>query len=105
PSRRAAPRTAGRRSARDDGRRRAMSMQATDRALGTPPPRTVGQVAVLMGGLSAEREISLRSGNACADALEGEGYRVTRVDVDRNVASKLESIRPDVCFNALHGKF
>ena len=62
-------------------------------------------VAVLMGGLSAEREVSLNSGAACADALEGEGYRVTRLDVGRDVAARLTEIAPDVCFNALHGRF
>jgi D-alanine-D-alanine ligase len=62
-------------------------------------------VAVLMGGWSAEREVSLDSGEACAKALEGEGYRVTRLDVDRDVALRLAEIRPDVCFNALHGRF
>jgi D-alanine-D-alanine ligase len=62
-------------------------------------------VAVLMGGLSSEREISLRSGTACADALEGEGYRVTRLDVGRDVAARLAEIEPDVCFNALHGRY
>ncbi|MEM7191259.1 MAG: D-alanine--D-alanine ligase [Pseudomonadota bacterium] len=62
-------------------------------------------VAVLMGGLSSEREISLRSGVACAEALEGEGYKVTKIDVDRDVAERLIAIEPDVCFNALHGKF
>jgi D-alanine-D-alanine ligase len=62
-------------------------------------------VAVLMGGLSAEREVSLRSGEACAQALEGEGFAVTRVDVDRNVAAVLSALRPDVAFNALHGRF
>ncbi|MDB5571564.1 MAG: D-alanine--D-alanine ligase [Hyphomicrobiales bacterium] len=60
-------------------------------------------VAVLMGGWSSEREVSLRSGAACARALEGEGYRVTRVDVDRDVALTLSSLKPDVAFNALHG--
>lgn len=60
-------------------------------------------VAVLMGGLSSEREVSLRSGAACAQALEGEGFRVTRLDVGRDVAEKLSSLRPDVAFNALHG--
>ncbi|MCW5680785.1 MAG: D-alanine--D-alanine ligase [Xanthobacteraceae bacterium] len=60
-------------------------------------------VAVLMGGWSAEREVSLRSGAACAAALEGEGYRVTRVDVDRNVAGTLTKLKPDVAFNVLHG--
>jgi D-alanine-D-alanine ligase len=62
-------------------------------------------VAVLMGGFSSERPVSLASGNPCADALEAEGYRVTRVDVDRNVASVLAELRPDVAFNALHGPF
>ncbi|MBY6240744.1 D-alanine--D-alanine ligase [Methylosinus sp. Sm6] len=62
-------------------------------------------VAVLMGGLSSERPISLRSGEASAKALEAEGYRVTRVDVGRDVAQVLEALRPDVAFNALHGRF
>jgi D-alanine-D-alanine ligase len=62
-------------------------------------------VAVLMGGLSAEREISLRSGEACAKALEGEGFRVSRVDVDRNAAQKLAELKPDVALNALHGRY
>jgi D-alanine-D-alanine ligase len=62
-------------------------------------------VAVLMGGLSAEREVSLRSGAACADALKGEGYKVTRVDAGREVAARLAVIKPDVCFNALHGRY
>jgi D-alanine-D-alanine ligase len=66
---------------------------------------TKTHVAVLMGGWSSEREISLRSGSACADALEGEGYRVTRLDVGRDVAARLAEIVPDVCFNALHGRY
>ena len=57
-----------------------------------------------MGGWSSEREISLRSGEACAKALEAQGYRVTRLDVGRNVATELTELRPDVCFNALHGQ-
>jgi D-alanine-D-alanine ligase len=61
-------------------------------------------VAVLMGGWSAEREISLRSGEACGNALEAEGYRVTRVDVTRNVAEVLARLKPDVAFNVLHGR-
>lgn len=69
------------------------------------PQRTFDHVAVLMGGWSAEREISLRSGTAVADALEGQGYRVTRVDVDRDVARTLSEVRPQACFNALHGSF
>ncbi|MGJ0509912.1 MAG: D-alanine--D-alanine ligase [Methylocystis sp.] len=62
-------------------------------------------VAVLMGGLSAEREISLRSGSACARALAEQGFRVTPVDVGHDVANVLAELKPDVAFNALHGKF
>lgn len=62
-------------------------------------------VAVLMGGFSSERPVSLASGNPCAAALEAEGYRVTRVDVSRNVANVLQELRPDVAFNALHGPY
>ncbi len=61
-------------------------------------------VAVLMGGWSAEREVSLRSGEACAGALEHEGYRVTRIEVDRTIADVLVRLKPDVAFNALHGR-
>jgi len=61
-------------------------------------------VAMLMGGWSAEREISLRSGKACGNALEAEGYRVTRVDVARDVAEVLARLKPDVAFNVLHGR-
>ncbi len=61
-------------------------------------------VAVLMGGWSAEREVSLNSGAACAGALESAGYRVTGIDVGRDIASRLAALKPDVCFNALHGK-
>jgi D-alanine-D-alanine ligase len=62
-------------------------------------------VAVLMGGWSSERPVSLNSGAACAAALEGQGYRVTRIDVDRTIATVLDELRPDVCFNALHGPY
>jgi D-alanine-D-alanine ligase len=61
-------------------------------------------IAVLMGGWSAEREISLRSGNACAAALERQGFRVTRIDVDREVAGTLAALRPDAALNILHGR-
>lgn len=71
----------------------------------TIPERSFEHVAVLMGGWSAEREISLRSGEAVASALESEGYRVTRLDVQRDVAEKLAALKPDACFNALHGQF
>ena len=60
-------------------------------------------VAVLMGGWSAEREVSLMSGNGVADALEKNGHQVTRIDMDRNLAMVLDGVRPDVVFNALHG--
>ncbi|WP_333569603.1 D-alanine--D-alanine ligase [Sphingorhabdus sp.] len=60
-------------------------------------------VAVLMGGWSNERPVSLMSGNGVADALEKLGYKVSRVDMDRNVAQVLTALRPDVVFNALHG--
>lgn len=73
--------------------------------LGEVPKRTFEHVAVLMGGLSAERSVSLRSGAAVAEALEGEGYRVSRVDVDRSIAARLAEVRPGVCFNALHGRY
>src|SRR3982074_1556225 len=62
-------------------------------------------VAVLMGGLSVERDVSLRSGEACAAALEAEGYNITRVDMDRDLAQTLANLRPDVAFNALLGRF
>jgi len=58
-----------------------------------------------MGGLSAERPISLRSGEACAKALEGEGFRVSRVDVGHDAAQVLAELKPDVAFNALHGRY
>jgi D-alanine-D-alanine ligase len=60
-------------------------------------------IAVLMGGWSAEREVSLMSGAGVADALESLGHRVTRVDMDRDVALRLKDIAPDIVFNALHG--
>ncbi len=61
-------------------------------------------VAVLMGGWSAEREVSLRSGKACADALDRNGYRVTRIDVTRDIAAVLTGVKPDVALNLLHGR-
>ncbi|MEO6217319.1 MAG: D-alanine--D-alanine ligase [Sphingomonas sp.] len=60
-------------------------------------------VAVLMGGWSAEREVSLMSGSGVADALESLGHRVTRIDMGRDVAAKLAETAPDLVFNALHG--
>ena len=60
-------------------------------------------VAVLMGGWSSERSVSLMSGNGVADALESRGHKVTRIDMDRDVAARLTEAKPDVVFNALHG--
>jgi len=60
-------------------------------------------VAVLMGGWSAEREVSLVSGEGVAKACEALGHRVTRIDMDRDVALRLHEANPDVVFNALHG--
>jgi len=61
-------------------------------------------VAVLMGGWSAEREVSLNSGKACADAAERAGYRVSRVDVTRDIAATLRALKPDAALNVLHGR-
>ncbi len=60
-------------------------------------------VAVLMGGWSNERPVSLMSGEGVAKALESKGHHVTRIDMDSDVALRLAEARPDVVFNALHG--
>jgi D-alanine-D-alanine ligase len=61
-------------------------------------------VAVLMGGWSPEREVSLRSGKACAEALVRLGFQVTRIDVGRDIATVLGTVKPDVALNMLHGR-
>jgi D-alanine-D-alanine ligase len=61
-------------------------------------------VAVLMGGWSAERDVSLRSGAACAAALTRLDYRVTQIDVARDIAAVLTDLKPDVALNVLHGR-
>jgi D-alanine-D-alanine ligase len=61
------------------------------------------RVALLLGGLSSEREVSLVSGRECGDALERLGAEVMRLDAGRDLAQVLASLKPDVCFNALHG--
>ncbi|KIL96803.1 D-alanine--D-alanine ligase [Paramagnetospirillum magnetotacticum MS-1] len=69
---------------------------------------TIKRVTVLMGGASAERDVSLRSGAAAAKALEQAGFEVTLVDCNRNPAELVRAItetQPDVVFNALHGRF
>jgi D-alanine-D-alanine ligase len=70
-----------------------------------PSPLAGRHVAVLMGGLSPEREVSLVSGAACAKALEALGARVSAVDAGRDVARVLGDLKPDVVFNALHGEW
>ena len=63
------------------------------------------KVAVLYGGRSSEREVSLKTGAACADALRQRGYDVALLDVDLDIAARLREIRADVVFNALHGRW
>nr|WP_210730516.1 D-alanine--D-alanine ligase [Roseibacterium persicicum] len=58
-----------------------------------------------MGGPSAEREVSLSSGRGCAEALRGEGYEVVEVDCGPDLPARLADLHPDVCFNALHGRW
>lgn len=67
--------------------------------------RKYRHVAVLKGGWSAEREVSLRSGAASAKALREAGYQVTEIDVGRDIAQRLADVKPDACFNALHGRW
>jgi D-alanine-D-alanine ligase len=62
-------------------------------------------VAVLMGGWSAEREVSLVSGAAASQALRERGYRVSEIDVGRDLPRRLAELQPDVVYNALHGRF
>ncbi len=62
-------------------------------------------VAVLMGGISNERPVSLSSGKGCAEALRNGGYEVTEVDVGYDIAERLRELKPDVAFNALHGPY
>ncbi|MGL5009909.1 MAG: D-alanine--D-alanine ligase, partial [Paracoccaceae bacterium] len=67
--------------------------------------KTSPRVAVLMGGFSAEREVSLVTGAACARALREAGYTVSEVDCGPDLPAQLTALRPDVCFNALHGRW
>lgn len=67
--------------------------------------RAASNVAVLMGGLSAEREVSLSTGRECAKALREAGYKVTELDAGPDLAARLADLKPDVAFNALHGRW
>src|SRR6201992_178927 len=69
------------------------------------PRMSINRVAVLLGGRSAEREVSLSSGAGCAKALRAEGFDVVEVDPGDNLAQQLIDAKPDVVFNALHGRF
>ena len=62
-------------------------------------------VAVLMGGVSNERSVSLSSGKQCAAALRRSGFNVTEVDVGFDIAERLRELKPDVAFNALPGRY
>ncbi|WP_425045754.1 D-alanine--D-alanine ligase [Primorskyibacter sp. S87] len=67
--------------------------------------RTNPKVAVLMGGPSREREVSLSSGRECAAALREQGFEVAELDAGPDLCARLQDIRPDVVFNALHGRW
>jgi D-alanine-D-alanine ligase len=68
--------------------------------------KEIKRVAVLLGGRSAEREVSLSSGAGCARALRGEGFEVAEIDPkDSDLAAQLNAAKPDVVFNALHGRW
>lgn len=67
--------------------------------------RTVNRIAVLLGGPSAEREVSLVSGRECAVALREEGFEVVEIDAGDDLAARLLDVQPDVVFNALHGRW
>lgn len=67
--------------------------------------RTDPKVVVLMGGPSAEREVSLSSGRECAAALRGEGYEVVELDAGPDLATRLSELTPCTIFNALHGRW
>jgi len=67
--------------------------------------RTPPKVAVIMGGPSAEREVSLSTGRECAAALREAGLDVTEVDAGRDLVARLADLAPDVVFNALHGRW
>ena len=63
------------------------------------------KVVVLVGGASAEREVSLSTGRGCAAALRGEGYEVLELDAGSDLVERLKEIKPDIVFNALHGRW
>ena len=62
-------------------------------------------IVLIKGGYGAEREISLKSGKTCAVALKENGFKVSEIDLNQSIANELTILKPDVCFNALHGKY
>ena len=62
-------------------------------------------VVLLKGGYGSEREISLKSGDACSIALKENGFKVSELDFNQSIATELTKLKPDVCFNALHGQY
>ena len=65
----------------------------------------IKRVVVLLGGNSLERDVSLVSGEECAKAISGSGYEVFKVDITGDFIKELENLKPDVVFNALHGRW
>lgn len=68
-------------------------------------PKRFHHVAVVMGGLSAEREVSLDSGKKISETIRSLGYHVSEIDMDRTIAQQLTTLKPDIVFNALHGGY
>ena len=62
-------------------------------------------IVLIKGGYGAEREISLKSGKTCAVALKENGFKVSEIDLNQSIANELTILKPDVCFNALHGQY
>src|SRR5207302_8938537 len=82
------------------GRRARMGNQAGWRVV-----TSFRRIGVLLGGRSAEREVSLVSGRACAEALRAQGFEAIEIDAQDNVARELAEAAPDAVFNALHGRW
>src|SRR6185312_1987641 len=85
--------------------RRGLWLRRSTRSSAMPKPLAGRHIAVLMGGLSPEREISLVSGKACAEALDRLGAKVAIIDAGRDVGDQVARAKPDVVFNALHGEW
>ena len=84
---------------------RVAALKSPDAQAGPVEGHGMKHVSVLMGGWSAEREVSLVSGEAAVAALRSRGYRVSAIDVGRDLPARLAELRPDVVYNALHGRY